>query len=230
MAKINEINQHDGTLQVADNIYNNYSETVNTPLQIDHKILYLSACSKEENDLRFTTELATIKRAIDSIREYKVQLEIELAVQISQIQKLIKKNEPDILHISVHGDLEKGLLFLGTQGEEAPLSKEDFNDIVTELLGLEETKLKLVVLSACNSVEFAEVLLNKVDAIGMDGFIPIDAANIFAEELYSWVLNVKNFNRELLSAFNNAKRAIKYKNFPPQSGIEIHKIPYLFKN
>lgn len=217
-----------GNVQIADQIYNN-AAAKQTTSTIDHKILYLSACPKGEQDLRFTSELSAIKKAIDRVKNYKVQLEFALEVQVDEIIQKINSCNPDILHVSVHGDLEQGLLFVDDAKEELPLSVEEFKEIIIDFISLSKSKMKLVVLSACNSVDYAASLEDKIDAIGMNGFIPIDAANIFAEKFYSLILEDTSINEMIILATNRARSNIKKANFSPQSGIEVHEMPKLFR-
>lgn len=195
----------------------------------DSKMRLLFCCSSPKGSatLDFSSELGHIEgmRQSGAQRDQFEELVIKSKVQSDQFLNLLANYQPHILHISLHSSKRKGLYFENVIGDPDPISVAEFKDYIE--LHQEETKpadrIKLIVLSACNSYAHGEAVEEIVDTIiCMDDFIPDEASIYYAKEFY----------RNLFSGFK-AKRShkmatiqLKHQSYEPlANGRSIYEIP-----
>jgi YARHG domain len=144
------------------------------------KILILA--SNPRNDLDLNQEIRDLKDVIDSSRNrQEFEVEDALAVRVGDLQELLFKHQPQIVHFCGHGGGQPGLVFEGNNGGERWVRTEALRD----LFRLFSSKVGCVLLNACYSEEQANEIVNHIDyVIGMNQAIRDDAAIAFAKGFY----------------------------------------------
>lgn len=144
------------------------------------KILILA--SNPRKDLNLEKEIrhlqGTIKR---SKNREDLKVEIGFAVQPEDLQGLLLKHEPDIVHFCGHGTGQQGLVLQ----EDTGLEKLVSTDALSNLFELCSQWVKCVLLNACYSEVQANAIIQHIDyAIGMNHEIRDDSAIAFATGFY----------------------------------------------
>jgi hypothetical protein len=144
------------------------------------KILILA--SNPRNDLDLDEEIRDLKDVIHASRNrQEFEVEDALAVRAGDLQELLFKHEPQIVHFCGHGSGESGLIFEGKDGREQWVQTEALRN----LFRLFSNKVGCVLLNACYSEEQAEEIVHHIDyVIGMNQAIRDDAAIAFAKGFY----------------------------------------------
>jgi YARHG domain/CHAT domain len=144
------------------------------------KILILA--SNPRNDLDLNQEIRDLKDVIDTSRNrQEFEVEDALAVRVDDLQELLLKHQPQIVHFCGHGGGQTGLVFEGRNGGEQWVRTEALRD----LFRLFSSKVGCVLLNACYSEEQANEIVNHIDyVIGMNQAIRDDAAIAFAKGFY----------------------------------------------
>jgi hypothetical protein len=128
----------------------------------------------------------------------------ELAVRIDDLQRLILKHKPNIVHICGHGSGEQGLVFQDDNMQPQLASTV----AISGLFALSLNHVKCVVLNACYSEVQARAIGSHIDhVIGMQQAIQDKSAITFAkgfyqalgygqriEESYNWSCNAIQFS------------------------------------
>lgn len=144
------------------------------------KILILA--SNPRKDLNLDREIRDLRDVIEKSRNHQ-QFEVEdaLAVRVGDLQDLLFKHEPQIVHFCGHGGGQPGLVFEGNDGQEQWVRTEALRD----LFRLFSKKVGCVLLNACYSESQANEIVNHVDyVIGMNQEIRDDAAIAFSKGFY----------------------------------------------
>lgn len=162
------------------------------------RILFLSANPRDGSYLEVIKEF---KRKVDGvIRQTNFASEFELPqqsheVSASELQDLLQRHKPTILHFSGHGSKDGRLVFQDPETNE--MQKADIGAIgkLFEIIN-KEGNIKCVILSACYSNEQAQVIAQHVDfVIGMSISITPAAANAFCEGFYRAIGNGSDLQR-----------------------------------
>jgi len=144
------------------------------------KILILA--SNPRKDLNLDREIRDLRDVVEKSRN-RQQLEVEdaLAVRVGDLQDLLFKHEPHIVHFCGHGGGQPGLVFEGNDGGEQWVRTGALHD----LFRLFSSKVGCVLLNACYSEEQANEIVNHIDyVIGMNQEIRDDAAIAFSKGFY----------------------------------------------
>ena len=144
------------------------------------KILILA--SNPRKDLNLEEEIRHLQGVIERSknREY-LEVEVGFAVRPEDLQGLLLKHEPDIVHFCGHGTGEQGLVLQDDTGVEKLVS----TDALSNLFELCSEWVKCVLLNACYSDVQANAIIQHVNyAIGMNHEIRDDAAIAFATGFY----------------------------------------------
>lgn len=144
------------------------------------KILILA--SNPRKDLNLDTEIRDLKKVIESSRQREDFTVVdELAVRVGDLQELMLKHRPQIVHFCGHGGGEQGLVFESDVGREHLLRTE----ALANLFRLCSSYTECVLLNACYSEEQANAIVTHIDyVIGMNQEIRDDAAIAFAKGFY----------------------------------------------
>ena len=144
------------------------------------RILILA--SNPRKDLNLDREIRDLKEVIEKSRS-REQFEVvaELAVRVGDLQDLMLKHEPQIVHFCGHGGGEKGLVFVSDEAREQLLQTGALSD----LFRLCAKHVECVLLNACYSEVQANAMVAHVNyVIGMNQEIQDNAAIAFAKGFY----------------------------------------------
>lgn len=120
------------------------------------------------------------------------------AVRISDLDALLLKHRPHIVHFCAHGISDQGLTLENDFGQTKPIAVRDLTRVLTAL----KDDIRIVFFTVCHSKPFAEALSNEIDyAVGIDGIISDEAALVFASSFY----RILAFGRSVNDAFEAAK-------------------------
>ena len=144
------------------------------------KILILA--SNPRKDLNLDREIRDLRGVIERSRN-RQQFEVEdaLAVRVEDLQELLFRHKPEVVHFCGHGSGQQGLVFEGNDGGERGVRAE----ALSELFRLFSKSVGCVLLNACYSEEQANAIVNHIDyVIGMNQAIQDDAAIAFSKGFY----------------------------------------------
>ncbi|MGD1865143.1 MAG: SUMF1/EgtB/PvdO family nonheme iron enzyme [Phormidesmis sp.] len=144
------------------------------------KILILA--SNPRKDLNLDQEIRDLKGVIErSPSREQFEVVTELAVRVADLQELMLKHEPQIVHFCGHGGGAEGLVFVSDEAKEQRLSTRAFSG----LLSLCARHVECVLLNACYSEVQAYAMIAYINyVIGMSQTIQDDAAIAFAKGFY----------------------------------------------
>jgi hypothetical protein len=163
------------------------------------KILFLAANPTDTSALRLGVESRQIGERIrfGSQRD-AFELIQEHAVRVSDLQFVLLKHEPHIVHFCGHGSKLEKLVFEDDQGTSQVVGK----DALAALFKILKDNLLVVVLNACFSKAQAEALSEIIDyTVGMKEAVGDKMAISFAGAFYQALA----FNRTVTEAFELAK-------------------------
>jgi len=144
------------------------------------KILILA--SNPRKDLNLDREIRDLKGVIEKAR-HREEFEVfdELAVRVGDLQELLFKHQPQIVHFCGHGGGEQGLVFESDIGREQLVR----TDALSNLFRLFSSSIECVLLNACYSEGQAGAIVNHINyVIGMNQEIRDDAAIAFSKGFY----------------------------------------------
>jgi hypothetical protein len=156
----------------------------------DLALLFMAAEVDGKGVLNYGQEEAAILRATKGL---ELNLSVEESGAVEFLAQRIAQDGPfEALHLSCHGNIEKGEPFLSLESPEGRESRVKIAEL-SEALGEEDKKPALVFLSACRTGEHgtaASSLIQSLvrsgvyNAIGWDGSVFDDDAIAFAEIFY----------------------------------------------
>jgi len=159
------------------------------------KLLFLAANPLDTDPLRLDEEM----RAIDtSLRQANFRDQFDLrshwAVRLGDLQELLLRHQPDIVHFSGHGSHSSEIILQDAQGRGVVVPANALSDLFGHFRG----DIRCVVLNACYSADQAEAIATQIDCIiGMTDAIT-DAASIeFATAFY----RALGYGRSVKTAF-----------------------------
>ncbi|MFN0035553.1 MAG: CHAT domain-containing protein [Saprospiraceae bacterium] len=157
------------------------------------RVLFVSANPNDVEPLRFDKEIKAIKQAL--ARSNSIEFVAEQAVRPEELLRLMETHKPQIVHVSAHNSQVKGILFENEHGKAYSISGEILASFF-ELINAWEEVVECVVLNACNSAAQAEDIAPYVQcAIGMQDFLPDEAAIAFAEGFYESIALSEGYNQ-----------------------------------
>ncbi len=165
------------------------------------KILILA--SNPRKDLNLDREIRDLKDAIVKSRgRQEFQVEDALAVRVGELQDLLFRHQPQIVHFCGHGSGQQGLVFEGNDGGEQWVRA----DALSDLFRLFSRNVGCVLLNACYSEEQANAIVNHIDyVIGMNQEIRDDAAIAFSKGFY----RALGYDCSIEEAYEFGKNAIQ---------------------
>lgn len=146
------------------------------------KILFLGANPLSSQRLGLDEEARALAAILQSA-EHREQFELKThwAVRPDDLLQILNRERPLIVHFSGHGTGSSGLVLHHENGEEILVSADALRRLFTVLKG----DIRLVVLTACASLEQARAIAEVIDcAIGMTADIADVAAARFSTALY----------------------------------------------
>lgn len=171
------------------------------------KILFLAANPSNLTRLSIDQELRLIQREVfDKLPATRnVDVEYRGAIRASDLQGLLLRENPDIVHFSGHGSPNGAIYVEDPVGGSHPISSSALSD----LFGLLKRNIRLVVLNACFSEAQANAIAEHIDCvIGMSNEIDDEAARAFSRALYLGIC----YNLDLETAFQMGCNAIDMEN------------------
>jgi len=150
------------------------------PCSTRMKILILT--SNPRTDLNLNEEIRDLQSVIERSRHREqFKIEVGLAVRPKDLQGLLLKYEPQIVHFCGHGTGEQGLVLQDESGREQFVS----TDALKNLFELFAERVECVLLNACYSEMQANVIVEHINyVIGMSQEILDTAAIAFATGFY----------------------------------------------
>ncbi|MEM7130872.1 MAG: CHAT domain-containing protein [Chloroflexota bacterium] len=157
-------------------------EQIPTPADQPIKILYLSANPLETEDLRIAEEIRAIDQAMQlSAYRERYQILTHGAVQIDDLQPLLMRHSPHIVHFSGHGTESSELILQNAQSQRVIVPSQ----ALSKLFHLLRDNIECVVLSACYSASQAQSIVAHIDVvIGMSDLVSNEVAKTFATAFY----------------------------------------------
>jgi len=146
------------------------------------KILVLATNPDKTEPLRLDAEVRGIDQALQQSRfRDKFELEQQWAVRVSDLQRLLLRYKPDIVHFSGHGSESSEIILEDSEGNSKPVPAS----ALSRLFSLFKDNIQCVVLNACYSEAQAEAIAQHINCVvGMSGAIGDDAAISFSEAFY----------------------------------------------
>ena len=174
------------------------------------KILVLATNPKETVHLRLDEEMRSIDQALQQSRfRDKFEIEQQWAVRVSDLQRLLLRYKPDIVHFSGHGSESSEIILEDSEGNSKPVPAS----ALSRLFSLVKDNIRCVVLNACYSEAQAEAIAQHINCVvGMSRAIGDDAAISFSEAFYGALGD----GRDIKTAFELGCNQIDLENLDEQ--------------
>jgi hypothetical protein len=146
------------------------------------RVLFLLANPKNTSALRLGEEVRAIGEEIDkgSARE-AFELISHLAVRPRDLQRLLLKHQPHIVHFCGHGSSTEEIILEDDAGQSKPVSRE----ALAALFRILKDNIRIIVLNACFSKAQAEALNQHIDfTLGMKKAVADKMAIAFMGAFY----------------------------------------------
>ncbi|MFN0035552.1 MAG: hypothetical protein ACKVUS_10820 [Saprospiraceae bacterium] len=154
------------------------------------RVIFICSLPKDENLLRFIEEIGEIEdRLLRGAARDQFEFMLKLAVKPPDIRKVVAETPnirlPHLLHFSLHGDREEGLVFADSKQERAPQKVEYFESFFKMINKRGQQQIQGLLFNVCHSSYFAERLKEFVSfSIGVEGYIPDEASIAFSRGFY----------------------------------------------
>lgn len=181
------------------------SSTMNgdSPELMEHiKILFLTANPSDTTRLRIDEEQRTIDQEIrkTELRD-RFQLITHHAVRVKDVQELLQRHKPNIVHFSGYGTTD-GKIIMNDETENGYAVPPN---ALSNLFKILKKNIRCVVLNACYSQNQATGIAEQIDAvIGMDSVFDDDSAIKFSASFYLAL----GYGENIQNAFELGKNAI----------------------
>lgn len=166
------------------------------------KILFLASNPRDTSALRLGEEVRQIDEKISNgSKRESFELIQHHAVRVTDLQHVLLKHEPHIVHFCGHGSATEELVFEDEVGGSKAVTKE----ALAKLFRILRDNVRVVVLNACFSKGQAEALNEVIDyTIGMNKRVGDKMAISFAGAFYQALA----FDRTVSEAFELAKAEV----------------------
>jgi hypothetical protein len=179
------------------------------------RILFLSANPLPTGRILVDVEEREISERLQE-GPYRDNFELlkHAAIQPIDIQKLLLKHRPHIVHFCGHGHKAQKIILGGTPGRAKTVDKQG----LAQVFSLYSHHVRLVVLNACYTNTMARSITKAVDyAVGTGKGIGDKAGVAFAGALY----RALGFGKSVKEAFASAKAELGLTRMPRAQGIEL---------
>jgi len=173
----------------------NKHETVQSPRR-SAVILFLAANPSTTTRLRLDEEVRAIDQALRQAN-YRDQFDLRQhwAVRVADLQELLLRHQPHIVHFSGHGSEAGQLILEDDQGRAFAVPP----DALSRLFAILRDRVRCVVLNACYSEPQAQAIAAHIDCvIGMPDAIGDTASLNFAASFYQAL----GYGRDVQTAFD----------------------------
>ncbi len=146
------------------------------------RILFLAANPRDTDPLRLDQEIRIIDQRLRS-SEYRDRFQVfqHWAVRVSDLQELLLRHKPHIVHFSGHGSKSGRIVLEDDNGSATSVSP----DALRNLFHILKKDVRCVVLNACFSFNQADAIANEIDCVvGMSQAIGDESAKQFAGSFY----------------------------------------------
>ncbi|MEH2391153.1 MAG: CHAT domain-containing protein [Nostoc sp.] len=188
---INEIEQEIATKK--DN-QNKIANTINQDKII--KIIFLAANPLKTTHLKLDQESRSIDQALRQ-SEFRDKFEVtqHWAVRVSELQEILLRHKPDIVHFSGHGSQSSEIILQDNSDNSHPVSVR----ALSQLFSILKDNIRCVVMNACYSEAQAKAIAQHIDSVvGMSKAIKDDSAISFATSFYQAL----GYGRDVKTAFD----------------------------
>lgn len=179
------------------------------------QILFLSANPWTTSRILVDEEVREISEKIQE-GPYRDRFELhnESAIRPIDLQRLMLKYQPHIVHFSGHGSKQQKLILGGTRGRGKTVDQQG----LAEVFALYNSHVRLVLLNACFTEPQAQSLSRVVNyAIGTSKGIGDKVGVAFAGAFY----RALGFGKSVRDAFKSAKAELALTKTPRSRGIEL---------
>lgn len=191
------------------------------------KILFIAANPEGKMETYSGQEYQSIRDALQNNQPHSTYTleQPNFASNVDDFLRLLKRTRPAIVHLSMHGNATKGLVFQDAAGNSNYLSSDILASFF-ELINLRERTIECVILSVCNSSQHAGAIQQYVDyAVGMNGLIPAEAAVKYTQGFYDNLFSGDDYptaHRSSMLLLRNFAQQITW-----DGDIPIEKMPVL---
>ena len=178
-------------------------------------ILFLAANPADTVRLRLDQEVRGIDAALrQADHRDSFELEQHWAVRAADLQGLLLRYQPEVVHFSGHGSEAGEIMLEDNTGKARPVSREGLSRLFSVL----KDNIRVVVLNACYSEPQAEAIAQHVDCvIGMKDAMGDTAAASFSAAFYQALA----YGRSVQTAFDLACNQVLLE------GLEDENVPQL---
>lgn len=145
-------------------------------------VLFLAANPIDTDRLRLDEEIREIDNSLRATR-FRDMFDIQQhwAVRVTDLQMLLMRHQPDIVHFAGHGSPTGEITLEGTDGSQRPVSPAALSRLFAILKG----NVRCVVLNACYSEQQAQAIGAHIDfVVGMSKAVGDKAAIRFSAAFY----------------------------------------------
>jgi hypothetical protein len=178
-------------------------------------ILFLAANPSDTTRLRLGEEVRGIDQAL-RLAEYRDAFDLQQhwAVRPADLQSLLLRHQPHIVHFSGHGSAAGEIMLEDATGKARSVSQA----ALSNLFSLLKDNLRVVVLNACYSQPQAEAIAQHIDCVvGMADAIGDKTAIAFVAAFYQALA----YGRDLQNAFDLARNQAQLE------GLDDEDVPQL---
>ena len=170
-------------------------ESHHLPDQHITKILFLAANPLDTTRLRLDAERRAVDQALRRAEHRNFRVEQHSAVRVTDLQELLLRHQPDIVHFSGHGSHTSEIILEDNSGNGRTVSTR----ALAQLFSLLKDNIRCVVLNACYSESQAQAIAQHIDCvIGIPGAIGDEQSISFSMAFYQAL----GYGRNLQNAFD----------------------------
>jgi hypothetical protein len=184
------------------------------PAQGRIKILFLTANPLDTVRVRTDEEARAIDQALRQA-EYRIfEMLIHQAVRIDDLQELLLRHQPDIVHFSGHGASTNELVLQDANGNATPVSIQALRKLFDDL----KDKIRCVVLNACYTEEQARSLAEAIDCvIGISNDLSDGASIQFSTAFY----RALGYGHSVEKAFSLGRNQVELVGLGKEAGLHL---------
>ena len=179
------------------------------------KILFLAANPLDTVRLGTDEEARAIDLALRQADYRGFAVAAHHAVRIDDLQELLLRHRPDILHFSGHGAATNAIILQDAQGNSVPVRGAALGRLFRTL----KDNLRCVVLNACYTADNAAGLAEVIDCVvGIEDAITDSAALQFATAFY----RALGYGRSIQEAFDLGQVQIELAGLGEAEALHLH--------
>jgi hypothetical protein len=181
------------------------------------RILALQANGDPDSVLQLDKEIREIKRTLSNAVSWEVEILQEGAVQARDLQALLLRHKPDVVHFAGHGNASGKLMLETNQGDSQAVSPKSLSGIFSTL----GENICCVVLNACYSARQAEAIAKWIPyVVGMTSRISDPASIAFSTSFYQALAFGKTFEEAFVLGQQQVELEYRGESRVP----EVHKL------